>query len=66
MHQQANLAHFCVQITEALHHAGTNPRVVGLVSNIGCAEGVQGLAHKQELRDAVRDFRYVVYCMCIM
>ena len=53
-----------MQITEALHHAGTDTRVVALVSNIGSAEGVQGLADAQEIRDAVHDFRSAVCHMC--
>ena len=47
----------CLQFTSALRHAGTDPRVLGLVANIAQAQGVHGLADVQEFRNAILDFR---------
>lgn len=42
-------------VVEAFHRAARDPRVVGLVARIGAAP--MGLAHIQEIRDAVQAFR---------
>ena len=49
-----------LQIVEALHHAGTNPRVKGLITCIGDGQSFSGPAQVQELRNAVFDFRSVL------
>ena len=45
-----------LQVVEALHCAGDDARVHGLVTCIG-SNGTPGLAQIQELRDAISDFR---------
>ncbi len=45
-----------MQVIEALHYAGDDARVRGLVTCIG-SHGTPGLAQVQELRNAVSDFR---------
>ena len=49
-----------LQIVEAFHHAGTNPRVKGLITCIGDKQSFSGPAQVQELRNAVFDFRSVL------
>ncbi len=55
--------HLCIQVVDALHHAGTDKRVQGLIACIGRNLHPQGLAELQELRNAVHDFRlHADYC----
>ena len=52
-----------MQVVDALHHAGTDKRVQGLVACIGRHSRSEGLAELQELRNAVHDFRlHAGYC----
>ena len=52
-----------MQVVDALHHAGTDKRVQGLVACIGRHLHSEGLAELQELRYAVHDFRlHAGYC----
>ncbi len=46
-----------MQVVDALHHAGTDKRVQGLVACVGRHLHSGGLAELQELRNAVHDFR---------
>ncbi|DBB17839.1 TPA: hypothetical protein ACH3X3_002859 [Trebouxia sp. C0006] len=45
------------KVVDALHHAGTDKHVQGLVACIGRHLSSEGLAELQELRNAVHDFR---------
>ncbi len=52
-----------MQVVDALHHAGTDKHVQGLVACIGRHLSSEGLAELQELRNAVHDFRlHAGYC----
>jgi hypothetical protein len=57
-----------MQVVDALHHAGTDKRVQGLVACIGRHLSSEGLAELQELRNAVHDFRlHAGYCLsCLL
>ena len=62
-----------MQVVDALHHAGTDKRVQGLVACIGrhkmsANASSEGLAELQELRNAVHDFRlHAGYCLsCLL
>ncbi len=46
-----------LQVVDALHHAGEDERVQGLVTIIGEGEAPERLAQVQELQDAVLHFR---------
>lgn len=48
-----------MQVVNALHHAGSDKRIQGIVGCIGDAQKYDGLAQVQELRTAVLGFRYV-------
>lgn len=51
-------SHCLVQVVDALHHAGKDERVKGIVAYVGDSEGPPSqLAQVQELRDAVLHFR---------
>ncbi|KAK9830040.1 hypothetical protein WJX72_009352 [[Myrmecia] bisecta] len=45
------------RVVQALHHAGGDHRVKGLLAIIGGSQSLAGLAHAQELREAVLEFR---------
>lgn len=49
-----------MQVVDALHRAGSDKRVQGIVACIGGAQQYVALAQVQELRDAILDFRYVL------
>ena len=45
------------QVVDALHAAGADERVKGVIAHIGSTQNFSGLAQIQELRDAVMQFR---------
>ena len=47
------------QVVDALHAAGADERVKGVIAHIGSTQNFSGLAQIQELRDAVMQFRSV-------
>ena len=49
------------QVVDALHAAGTDERVKGVIAHIGSTQNFSGLAQIQELRDAVTEFRCCVH-----
>ena len=49
-----------MQVVDALHRAGADQRVQGIVARFGDALQYIALAQVQELRNAVLDFRYDV------
>jgi hypothetical protein len=61
LHSQAEAALMRVegagQVVDALHAAGTDERVKGVIAHIGSTQNFSGLAQIQELRDAVTEFR---------
>ena len=48
-----------MQAVDALHRAGSDKRVQGIVACIGDAQQYVALAQVQELRNAILDFRYL-------
>ena len=59
MRTAKNCRPVCMQVVNALHHAGSDKRIQGIVGCIGDAQKYDGLAQVQELRTAVLGFRYV-------
>ena len=55
-----------MQVVDALHHAGTDKRVQGLVACIGRHSRSEGLAELQELRNAVHDLQVTCWLLCIL
>ena len=51
-----------MQAVQALHRAGADKRVQGIVACFGDAQQYIALAQVQELRNAVLDFRYDEVC----
>lgn len=47
-----------MQVVDALHHAGSDKRIQGVVGCVGDAQKYDGLAQVQELRTAILGFRY--------
>lgn len=45
------------QVVDALHGAAKDPRVAGLLVNTGAQQAFTGLAHVEELRNAILHFR---------
>lgn len=60
-HRTCSITCAVMQVVDALHCAGSDKRVQGIVACIGDAQQYVALAQVQELRNAILDFRYVLF-----